>query len=292
MGNTKSELKLYKMEEGSLQQLGSLPISAGAAACNVVELNKEKAYLSCQGINQIVVFNPSTMTKIKTIDVSKFSHEGTMASPSSMIIRDNYLYIPLSQFDAKWMPKENTVEILLYDVKTDEYVKTIKNSSLGVSVPTRPIDSNSIFMDENKDIYINCMASFGFKPGFPGGIIRIKNGETEIDPNYCIRLDKTKIKGLKTNYAEFFGSVYYDKQGKMYAYANSYSLVGNSVSNPYLAICNAAVCVDLKAQTIEVIDGLPLSNPHAIAIGKYKEKIISKIRMKYIVKYVPQLSGL
>lgn len=275
MGSSKAELKLYKMgPNNKLVLQGTMGIPGGAAACNVVELNSEKAYLSCQGIGVVIVFNPSTMKEIKKIDLSMLAHEGTTVSPAAMIIRDNYLYVGLSQFNSQYMPKESSVELALINTNNDQYEKTIRNESHGVSVPTRPIDSNSIFMDEKGDIYISCMASFGLMPGFNAGIIRIKKGETEIDPDYCIRFDKTEIKGLSTKYAEYLGMLCYDKGGKLYAYANSYKLDLEGASNPYTAICQCPVVIDIYNKTIERIEDLPISNPHGIAIGKYKNLIV------------------
>ncbi|MDD7317724.1 MAG: hypothetical protein SOZ80_07695 [Prevotella sp.] len=275
MGSSKAELKLYKMgPNNKLVLQGTMGIPGGAAACNVVELNSEKAYLSCQGIGMVIVFNPSTMKEIKKIDLSKLAHEGTTVSPAAMIIRDNYLYVGLSQFNSQYMPTENSVELALINTNNDQYEKTIRNESLGVSVPTRPVDSKSIFMDEKGDIYISCMASFGLMPGFNAGIIRIKKGETEIDPDYCIRLDKTEIKGLSTKYAEYLGTLCYDKGGKLYAYANSYKLDPEGASNPYTVICQCPVVIDIYNKTIERIEDMPISNPHGIAIGKYKNLIV------------------
>ena len=275
MGSSKAELKLYKMgPNNKLVLQGTMGIPGGAAACNVVELNSEKAYLSCQGIGVVIVFNPSTLKEIKKIDLSMLAHEGTTVSPAAMIIRDNYLYVGLSQFNSQYMPKESSVELALINTNNDQYEKTIRNESHGVSVPTRPIDSNSIFMDEKGDIYISCMASFGLMPGFNAGIIRIKKGETEIDPDYCIRFDKTEIKGLSTKYAEYLGMLCYDKGGKLYAYANSYKLDLEGASNPYTAICQCPVVIDIYNKTIERIEDLPISNPHGIAIGKHKNLIV------------------
>lgn len=275
MGNSKAELKLYGIgKDNKLSLRGTMQIPAGAAACNVVELSDRKAYLSCQGLGLVIVFDPSTMTQLKTIDLSSLAHEGTTVSPSAMLIRDKFLYVGLSQFDSQWMPKDNSVELALIDTGTDEYVKTIRNTSLGVSVPTRPIDSKSIFMDEKGDIYINCLSSFGLKPGFPAGIIRIKKGQTEIDPDYCIRFDQTAIDGLSTRYADYLGAVCYDKDGKLYAYANSYQLDPEGASNPYTAMCQCAVVVDLYAKTAKTIPGMPISNPHGIAVGKHKNLIV------------------
>lgn len=275
MGNSKAELQQYVVVDGNrLVRKGGMLIPGGASACNVVEKDAGKAYLSCQGLGIIIVFNPTTMKEIKRIDLSMLSHKDTRVSPSAMIIRDGLLYVGLSQFDSQWMPTENSIELALIDTEKDEYVKTIKNELLGVSVPTRPMDSNSIFMDENQDIYINCIGSFGMKPDFPGGIVRIKKGQTEIDPNFCIRMDQTKIEGLSTEYAEFLGKVCYDSNGQLYAYANSNKLDPEGMSNPYTIMSNCPVIIDLKAKTIKKIEGLPISNPQGIAIGKYKNLIV------------------
>ncbi|RRD02510.1 YncE family protein [Prevotella sp. OH937_COT-195] len=275
MGNSKTELKLYERDfNKKLKLLGAMSIPAGASACNVVELNDKKAYLSCQGIGLVIVFDPSTMKKTGEIDLSSLAHDKTRVSPAAMIIRDNYLYVALSQFDSQYMPVENSVELALINTKTDKYEKTIKNASLGVSVPTRPIDAKSIFMDEKGDIYISCLASFGLKPGYNGGIIRIKKGHTEIDPDYCIRLDNTVIEGLSTKHAEYLGMLCYDKGGLLYAYANSYGLDPEGASKPYTAMSNCPVVIDLYNKTIKVIEGMPVSNPHGIAIGKHKGLIV------------------
>ena len=64
--------------------------------------------------------------------------------------------------NAQYMPTRNNIEFAMIDVKTDKVEKHIVNESLGMCFATRPIDAGSIFMDENKDIYFNCVGSFGF----------------------------------------------------------------------------------------------------------------------------------
>ena len=75
------------------------------------------------------------------------------------------------------------------------------------------IDAGSIFMDENKDIYFNCVGSFGVVPGLNGGIARIKNGSTEIDPDFLIRLDKTEVAGLSTKHIDYIAAMCYAGKG-------------------------------------------------------------------------------
>ena len=274
MGNSRSAIVRYVPNaNGELVEKGKLELTAGAQACNVVEVNAEKAYVSCQGTGKIVVFNPTTMKQVKEIDLNAYAQAGMNVAPSAMIVRDADLFVGLSQRDAKWMPTKASAELVVIDTKTDVVKKHITNTTLGLSTATRPIDPKSIFMDENKDIYINCIGSFGMNPEFPGGIIRIKNGTMEIDPDYSFKFSEVKVSGLVGDYGKFLGTVCYMAGGKLYAYINAPQLDPDS-KNPYLTIAYCPVEVDLYNKTITKIEGLGYSNPHACAVAKYGNKVV------------------
>ena len=274
MGNSRSAIVRYVPNaNGELVEKGKLELTAGAQACNVVEVNAEKAYASCQGTGKIVVFNPTTMKEVKEIDLNAYAQAGMNVAPSAMIVRDADLFVGLSQRDAKWMPTKASAELVVIDTKTDAVKKHITNTTLGLSTATRPIDPKSIFMDENKDIYINCIGSFGMNPEFPGGIIRIKNGTMEIDPDYSFKFSEVKVSGLVGDYGKFLGTVCYMAGGKLYAYINAPQLDPDS-KNPYLTIAYCPVEVDLYNKTITKIEGLGYSNPHACAVAKYGNKVV------------------
>lgn len=275
MGNTKAELICYRINaDNKWSKKGAMPIPPKAAACCVTELNNEKAYISLQGLGTILVFNPTTMTRIGEIDLNSLKQADTNVSPASMVIRDGKLFVGLNQMNAQYMPTRNNIELAVIDTKTDKVEKHIVNTSLGMSFATRPIDPGSIFVDENNDIYINCIGSFGFIPGLHGGIARIKNGTTDIDPDYCIRLDNTEVRGLTTKFADFFATICYGGNGKVYAYANSFGLDPNGMSNPYISLTNVPIIIDLQQKTLSVINGMEISNPQGIAVGKYKNLIV------------------
>ena len=274
MGNSRAAIVRYVPNaKGELVEKGKLQISAGAQACNVVEVNAEKAYASCQGTGTIVVFNPTTMKEVKEIDLNAYAQAGMNVAPSAMIVRDADLFVGLSQRDAKWMPTKASAELVVIDTKTDVVKKHITNTTLGLSTATRPIDPQSIFMDENKDIYVNCIGSFGMDSDFPGGIVRIKNGTMEIDPDYSFKFSEVKVSGLVGDYGKFLGTVCYMAGGKLYAYINAPHLDPDS-KNPYLTIAYCPVEVDLYNKTITKIEGLGYSNPHACAVAKYGNKVV------------------
>jgi len=274
MGNSRSAIVRYVPNaNGELVEKGKLELTAGAQACNVVEVNAEKAYVSCQGTGKIVVFNPTTMKQVKEIDLNAYAQAGMNVAPSAMIVRDADLFVGLSQRDAKWMPTKASAELVVIDTKTDAVKKHITNTTLGLSTATRPIDPQSIFMDENKDIYVNCIGSFGMDSDFPGGIVRIKNGTMEIDPDYSFKFSEVKVLGLVGDYGKFLGTVCYMAGGKLYAYINAPQLDPDS-KNPYLTIAYCPVEVDLYNKTITKIEGLGYSNPHACAVAKYGNKVV------------------
>ena len=275
MGNTKAEITRYKINgDGTWVKQGALSIPASAAACNIVEASKEKAYVSLQGLGIVRIFNPTTMTKIADIDLNDLKQKETRVAPAAMIIRDGKLFVGLNQMNGQYMPTCNNIELAMIDVKTDKVEKHIVNTSIEMCFATRPIDAGSIFMDENKDIYINCIGSFGFIPGLNGGIVRIKNGSTDVDPDYYIRLDKTEVAGLTTKHADFLATLFYGGNGIAYAYANSYGLDPNGLKNPYVSLTNVPVVIDLKQKTMTVIKGMEIGNPQGISIGKHKNLIV------------------
>ncbi len=274
MGGTELKLKRFTLNANKeLELQGSMTLPANSSAAIVVEASNEKAYVCCQSLDLIIVFNPTTMTEISRIDLSSLRNEGLSAYPGAMYIRDGILYVALEQYNAQWMPNENALEMALYKVSDDTFIKKIRNTSLGLCGPTRPIDNQSIFEDENGDLYINCTGSFGYIPGLDGGIARIKKGETEFDESYSINLSKTQVSGLSCNYLNVLLMCRYVGGGKMFSYGYAYALEPDN-TNTYLARIGVPIIVDIYNKTIQVIEGLPRSNGHGVAMGQHQDKMV------------------
>ena len=274
MGGTELKLRRFILnDDNQLELKGAMALPANSSAAIVVEASAEKAYVCCQSLDLIIVFNPQTMTEISRIDVSNLRNEGVSAYPGAMYIRDGVLYVALEQFNAQWMPAETSIEFALYNVADDTFIKKIRNTTLGICAPTRPIDNLSIFEDENGDLYFNCVGSFGYILGLNAGIGRFKKGSTEVDESYCIDLSKTKVEGLPCDYLNCIMMCRYVGNGKMYAYGFATGLYPNN-TNSYIARTGIAVLVDLYDKTVKVIDGLPRSNGHGVAMGLFGNKMV------------------
>lgn len=274
MGGTELKLRRFILNDNhELEQKGAMPLPANSSAAIVVEASAEKAYVCCQSLDLIIVFNPQTMTELSRIDVSSLRNEGVSAYPGALYIRDGILYVALEQYNSQWMPQENALEMALYNVADDSFIKKIRNTSLGLCGPTRPIDNQSIFEDEKGDLYINCTGSFGYIPGLDAGIARIKKGQTEFDESYCINFSETKFEGLSCDYVNLLAMCRYVGNGQLYAYGFAYALDPNN-PNTYIARLGVPVIVDIYNKTAKVIEGMPHSNGHGVAMGRHGNKMV------------------
>ena len=274
MGTSKAELTRYQLDKNhQFVKQGTLALPANSATSQVLEVNDSIAYVSCQNLGKLLVFNFNKMQMRGEIDLNSYAQDGLRVGPSCMVQRDGKVFVALSQFDANWMPHKNSVEFALIDAKTHKAEKLIKNESIGMSFPTRPITNGTLFVDEKGDIYFSCLGSFGFIPEFHAGFGRIKKGETEIDATYKIRLDETNIAGLDKK-GDYVAAMQYAGNGKAYTYISVSALDPKALANPYSAIIACPVEVDLYNRTLTLIKDLPISNPHSIAIGKYKDLVV------------------
>ena len=274
MGQSKAALQRFVIDANhQLVKAGEMMLPAGSAASQVIEVNDHTAYVSCQNLGKVLVFDFKQMKQTGEIDLNSLSGAGVRVGPSCMIVRDGKVFIALSQFNAQWMPAKNSIEFAMVDAQTNRLEKHIKNESLGLAFPTRPIDSGTLFMDEKGDIYFACIGSFGLVPGINAGFARIKKGETDIDPTYSIRLDQTNIEGRNIK-ADYVASLKYAGNGIAYGHVSSNALDPSATANPYSAKTSVAVAVDLYNKTITAIKGIPVSSPHGLAITKYNDVII------------------
>jgi hypothetical protein len=263
-------LTKYTRTNGALVKQGEYTLPSQSWGTNVVTKG-DIAYISCPGIGRIIVINHKTMTLIKDIDITQYGVGDQNPDPSSMLIRDNLLYVGLIQAVGGYYPAPERpyADVLIVNTDNNEVVKMITQSTAGVSYPTRAIDPSSIFMDENNDIYVVCLGGFGAL--HTSGVVRSKAGETEFDSNYQFVFKTTPITG-EPNMADYMCAVKYYGNGKMYATADIPAYYGT----PMNYITDRAVLpveIDLKAKTIKTL-GLPRSNAFGVSVGIYEELVI------------------
>ena len=271
MGSTKSVLTHYVTDKkGNLSERGTLTLPANSGACNIVLASEEKAYLSMQNLGIVMEFNPTTMQKVRDIDLNALAQPEVRVAPGAMVVRDGLLFVGLNQFDSQWMPRLKQAEVAIIDTKSGKLLKKIVDTKHQLSFATRPIDAHSIFVNpKDGAIYLNCMGAWGFKPGFDGGILRIKKGETEFDADYALNIAQAKVENFNHT-LNYLGTVRLGSDGKLYAMVTSYEL--DASANPYLAKVMVPVCIDLEKRTVTYIPGVKPSNGLA-AVAEANGKI-------------------
>lgn len=271
MGSTKSVLTHYVTDKkGYLSERGTLALPANSGASNIVLASEEKAYLSMQNIGIVMEFNPTTMQKVRDIDLNALAQPEVRVAPGAMVVRDGLLFVGLNQFDSQWMPRLKQAEVAIIDTKSGKLLKKIVDTKHQLSFATRPIDAHSIFVNpKDGAIYLNCVGSFGFKPGFDGGILRIKKGETEFDADYALNIAQAKVENFNHT-LNYLATVRLGSDGKLYAMVASYEL--DASANPYLAKVMVPVCIDLEKRTVTYIPGVKPSNGLA-AVAEANGKI-------------------
>ena len=141
MGQSKAALQRFVIDANhQLVKAGEMMLPAGSAASQVIEVNDHTAYVSCQNLGKVLVFDFKQMKQTGEIDLNSLSGTGVRVGPSCMIVRDGKVFIALSQFNAQWMPAKNSIEFAMVDAQTNRLEKHIKNESLGLAFPSRPID--------------------------------------------------------------------------------------------------------------------------------------------------------
>lgn len=267
-----TQLTKYTKIDGELVETGEYILEENSWAMNAV-MKGGKLYVSCAYVAKILVLNHTDMTLIKEIDISSYGEGDQNPDPCSMIIRDNLLYIGLNQTVGGYFPSPDRpyADILILNTDNNEVVKKITSTTAGISTATRGIDPNSIFMDENEDIYVVCMGSFGAVSGHNLGILRIKSGETEFDDSYYFDLSNATVEG-ESNKMDYLQMNAYYKNGKLYSTGNFpayYSTTANYISDRTVT----PVEIDLYAKTVKTL-GLPYSNSIGRGVTIYDDKVL------------------
>ncbi len=262
----------YTRVDGALVKQGSYTLPENSGATHVITKG-DLAYVSCAMSGQILVLDHQRMELVAAIDIRAYGVGDENPDPSVMLIRDNYLFVPLTQMVGGYFPAPERpyADVLIIDLNTNEVVKMITEKTSGISCPSRPIDPNSIFMDENKDIYILGLGAWGAVAGHQAGILRIKAGQTEFDENYQFVFNTTSIEG-ESNHLDYIHAVCYHGKGKLYGTAN----IPAYYSNPPNFIEDRTVVpveIDLEAQTIKKLD-FPYSNSYGVSVGMYKKHLV------------------
>ncbi len=273
--------KFGRNENKELIQTGSISLPTLSLPYQMVKASNDKVYLAFWGGGKIWIINPITMEKTGEIDVSSYARGGdSNPDPSAMLIRDGKLYVGLYQAVGGFYPSQDYpyADVLIINTATDAVEKMITtegNTDLeatGLSTATRPVDNNTIFVDENNDIYVVCIGGFGVTPGHKTGILKIKNGDSDFDPSYKFIVADSSVTG-ESEKIGYIANVKYMGDGKLYANANFPAYYDPVNPSEYFDRTVWPVVIDIYNKTITKLPFTKRSNAFA-TLSEYKGKLI------------------
>lgn len=179
------------------------------------------------------------------------------------------MYLALFQIDTfQTFQCRGKASVLVIDVNTDEVLNhTTDDRTCSTG---RPVRNLGVHMDEQGDIYFNNLAGFGYYPGFNSGILRIRSGEDNFDPNYYFSI--TDLTDLPDGPASVFISGHYYGEGKLYVSMTFPALASNPPD--FANDRNQRIVeLDLYNQQATVVE-LPPTNPWTAGMVKMGEQMM------------------
>ena len=268
-------VKRYRLDEvGNLTADEQMVMEENSFPSNIYFASETKAYISLKDRAKVVVFNPTSLEMTGEIDLLGSEYViGTdnNPDPGAIIERGGKLFIALQQNNS-FTTSENGAYILVVDESTLTVEKMISDTRL--DWVGRPGMQETFTLFENGDIYVYCLGSFGYVEGQHHGFLRIKNGETEFDPDYVFNMTDLSIDGVEGDFTSHVNQAYYDGGNIMYVTAKAPALALNQDffrERPFYSLK-----LDLMNKTAEKLD-IPLTNFYSGDITKLDQKVIFSI---------------
>lgn len=185
-----------------------------------------------------------------------------------LFLRDDLLFVGLGEFTTPPTGAKGA-HILLIDAKTDIPIKKITDNRLTCATA---IGAGGMFVDEKNDLYIPCWGSYGFDPTHYSGLLRIKSGETEFDPDYCFNLSTMTFDGVQGGKLQYVMTYHYTGNGEVYffGYCPAFASPTPDFINDKT---NYSFKGDLYNCTAEVLN-LPRSNAYSCAINHVGDQVL------------------
>jgi len=253
--------------DGRLVEAGRLNLPSGAFGASTVFASERKAYIALVYAGKILEIDPRTMLATDTIDLTALGLARNPANPADnnpepavMVIRAGKLYVGLQQLVSGFASADGA-DVAVFDVATNQFERVIRDAR--ATGPGRFGYNSTMFVDEAGDLYVYCIASFGFVPGQKAGLLRIRAGATAFDSTYFVNLTDANV-NVAGGKIGLLNGIGYGGNGMLYAMAQVPAL--QSVP-PNYATDRAfqAVRINLATGTVDALP-LPLNNGNSTGV--------------------------
>lgn len=266
--------KYTRQADGTLTETGTFKGKPASAPLAAVIESDTRGYCSLYEAGKIIVFNPTTMALISTIDLTSYAlgSDGN-PDPSVMAFRNSKLYVACTQ-TFNGYTSNFPAQVLIIDVNNNFAVTSATDSRSTWAGSIN--EQKSIFFDEAGDLYFYCVASYGFgSPTQKSGFLRIKNGQTAFDPTCFFNTADYTITGIAGSKVDYLQRMRYAGNGIVYATGNIYALASN-LPNYVTDRTYDSFKVDLANKTITKLN-VPYSNGYATSVCLFDNKVLFDI---------------
>lgn len=200
-------------QNGNYSMAGEISVPELAFQGNMCFKNENTAFVGGVG-TKIIIFNPTTMKKTGTIDLSDISRVGEATNYPNLgdkinteviteiIIRGNHLFAAvyyINNFES-FTPASATADLIVIDLTK---VNTNATNTANVVLNTTSSDKGAIIggwnygwgvpfmgVDEKGDLYVMCHNLWGLsQTGKKTCLLRVRKGETTFDDSYYFDLE-------------------------------------------------------------------------------------------------------
>ncbi len=263
--------KYTRQPDGTLAETGSLTTPAASAPTHIVIENDTKGYISLYRTGRILVFNPSRMDTTGSIDLRSYALGGDGSpDPSVMAFKDGKLYVGCCQ-TSNGFTSSHPAQVLIIDTRNNNAITSTTDDRTFWAGSIN--EAKSMFFDESGDLYVYCVASYGFGgPTQKCGFLRIKSGRNSFDSSYFFNTADYNIADIPGNKINYLQRMRYYKNGIVYSTGNIPALTSNP-PNYVNDRSFGSFKVDIINKTITKLN-IPNSNGYAASVGIFNNKIL------------------
>jgi hypothetical protein len=263
-------VKKYKRNtDGTLAETGSLTLPASAQSNCIAFESSTKAYCSLTNAGKIAVFNPSSMSITGYIDLTSYAIGDASPDPTVMALRNGKLYVACPQ-TSNGYTSSNPAQVLIIDVANGNTI--VSATDTRTTYAGNSDTKTSMFFTENGDLYVFCVASWGYAPGQKCGFLRIKSGQPTFDNTYFFNVADYNIAGIPGNHVDYLQHPYYGGNGMVYSCGNIPALASNPPDYVH-DFSFGSFKVDIVNQTITKLN-FPYSNSYSASVHAFENKIL------------------
>jgi hypothetical protein len=255
-----NNVNIYTVNKNStLTHENAIPVPIGSGAGPIHFVNATRAYLPLVASGYIWEFNPTTLAVTDEIDLrsyavgtSESANDDNSPEPITMISRNNKLYVSLSQSYNNLEMGRDVAQVAVINMDTNQVEKIISDTTRGFTMPgTMAGSSGAMFFDEQGNLYVNFIGSWGWVEGQKAGFLRINTTTNEFDTTWDIDFSNIPL-NLPGGKIDYLNRMVYAGNGVVYGAAH----VPGAESTPVDWVhdrCVSYVKVDMFNKTVEVL---------------------------------------